>query len=155
MEFQGFFPNTAIDIWFTFLAFQQCFSKNLLLKASDNCLENTSAGTSVWIKIGVSYRPATTFIKKDTFAQVFLWECWEKFVRTPSSNKRMKHLAWKIRSRRSQIFFKIRIFQNHTIFTEGLLLESLFNKIAYLKVHNLIKKGDSNTGVFLWILGNF
>ena len=34
------------------------------------------------------------------------------------------------------------------------MLESLFNKVAGLKTCNFIK-GDSNTGVFLWMLTNF
>ena len=67
----------------------------LLLKISDNCQENTSAGASLWITISLSSWPATMFIKKDPPAQVFSCECSETFLRTPilqSSNKCMENL---------------------------------------------------------------
>ena len=35
----------------------------LFLKISDNCQESTTPGASFWIKIGLSVRPATMFIK--------------------------------------------------------------------------------------------
>ena len=63
----------------------------MLLNISDNCQQNNSAGTPFWIKIGLGCRPATTFIKKDTLAQVFSCKCRKTFIRTPASNKRWKN----------------------------------------------------------------
>ena len=42
--------------------------KNVVVKNLNNCKENTSAGVSFCIKVGLSCRPA---IKKDIHAQVF------------------------------------------------------------------------------------
>ena len=115
--------------------------KKLLLKTSGNCQENTSSGTSFWIKIG---------LLKRTF--------WHRFFPANFEKHLQEHqfgftLFW---SSRSQNFFKIGIFKNSEIFTEKLLVifEFLFNKVAGLKANNLIQK-NSNTGVFLWILTNF
>ena len=51
------------------------------------------------------------------------------------------------RSSRSQMFFKIGVLRNFRRKTP--VLESVFNKVAGLKVCNFIKKGLQNTGVFL------
>ena len=59
------------------------------------------------------------------------------------------------RSSYSQIFIKISVLKNFAIFTGKHLCRSLFlRKLQVLKPASLLK-GDSNTGVFLWILRNF
>ena len=59
------------------------------------------------------------------------------------------------RSGYSQIFIKISVLKNFAIFTGKHLCWSLFlRKLQVLKPGSLLK-GDSNTGVFLWILRNF
>ena len=59
------------------------------------------------------------------------------------------------RSSSSQMFFKIGILNNFTIFTGKHLYWSLFLlKLQALRPTTLFKR-DSNTGVFLWILRNF
>ena len=59
------------------------------------------------------------------------------------------------RSSCSQIFIKISVLKNFAIFTGKHLCRSLFlRKLQVLKPASLLK-GDSNTGVFLWILRNF
>ena len=59
------------------------------------------------------------------------------------------------RSSCSQIFIKISVLKNFAIFTGKHLCRSLFlRKLQVLKPTSLLK-GDSNTGVFLWILRKF
>ena len=59
------------------------------------------------------------------------------------------------RSSCSQIFIKISVLKNFAILTGKHLCQSLFlRKLQVLKPASLLK-GDSNTGVFLWILWNF
>ena len=59
------------------------------------------------------------------------------------------------RSSCSQIFIKIGALNVFAIFTGKHLCRSLFlKKLQVLKPASLLK-GDSNTGVFLWILQNF
>ena len=59
------------------------------------------------------------------------------------------------RSSCSQIFTKISVLKNFAIFTGKHLCRSPFlGKLQVLKPANLLK-GDSNTGVFPWILRNF
>ena len=59
------------------------------------------------------------------------------------------------RSSCSQIFIKISVLKNFAIFTGKHLCRSLFLRtLQVLKPASLLK-GDSNTGVFLWILRNF
>ena len=95
------------------------------MKVSDNCQEHTSAGTSFWIKIGSSCRPAITFIKKDSLAQVFSCESCETFIMIPSSNKWIKTLA------------------RH--YSEA---------VVHRKPATWLKK-DSSTGAFQWLLRIF
>ena len=61
----------------------------------------------------------------------------------------------KCRSSCLQIFTKLSVLKNFAIFTGKHLCWSLFlRKLQVLKPPNLLE-GDSNTGVFLWILRNF
>ena len=57
------------------------------------------------------------------------------------------------RSSRMQIFLKIAILKRLANFTESTCVGVSFTKTCRLKACKFIK--DSNTGVFLWSLGNF
>ena len=59
------------------------------------------------------------------------------------------------RSSCSQIFVKISVLKNFAIFTgKHLCWSPLLRKLQVLNT-TILLKGDSNTGVFLWILQNF
>ena len=93
--------------------------KKVVAKISDNCQENTNAGISFWIKIGLSCKPATIFIKKDSGTTVFL-----RMLRTIFKNthfwvfKQMdeKFSSALFRSSRSQIFFKMAFLFIYLVF---------------------------------------
>ena len=59
------------------------------------------------------------------------------------------------RSSCSLIFIKISVLKNFAIFTRKQLCWSLFLRKWQVLKHASLLKGDSNTGVFLWILQNF
>ena len=148
----------AIDIWSTFLI-TSFFSHNnafflslkkLLLKISDNCQENTSVGTSFWIKIGLNCMPQLIFIKKDTPVKIFPCKCWEKF------NVWMNNFALRYSEAAvHRFFFKISFLKNFAIFTEKHMGWNLFlKKLLVWRAATWLKRG-SNTGIFLWVLRNF
>ena len=68
-----------------------------MFKISNNCQKNTCEGTSFWIMIGLSCKPATMVIRKGILAKVFSCKRWKIFIRTPilqSWNTWMKNLVW-------------------------------------------------------------
>ena len=121
-----------------------------MLKISDNCQENTSVGTSFWIKIGLNCMPQLIFIKKDTPVKIFPCKCWEKF------NVWMNNFALRYSEAAvHRFFFKISFFKNFAIFTEKHMGWNLFlKKLLVWRAATWLKRG-SNTGIFLWVLRIF
>ena len=106
--------------------FQPCPLKNLLLKISDNCQENTSVETSFWGK-------------KDTSVKIFSCECWETFNIYFTVFMDEKFRLTLFRSSHSE---------KHLCWNLFLINLQIWSSTTWLK-------RDSNTDIFLWILRNF
>ena len=133
------------------------------LKISQISQENTLLGSH--FKKAAGLNPAT-LLKRDSNAGVLLWNLWN-FIKVRlfwkiSVNDYFCHKIFKplqsgvkilkTRSSHQRCSIKKAILKNFVIFTGKRLCWSLF-LTSYRPV--TLWKGDSTTGIFLWILQNF